>query len=81
MAKVETRTATVFVGGGRRWFTRKAAERAIAKAAIKKRCECSRGDRITPDYVCEYHRDGDRFQRMIRLFIAMHLRPTGAPDV
>jgi hypothetical protein len=75
---VSTETATVYRGGGRRYFTRHAAERAEAKAAIKSQCECDRGDHVTPPYACGYHRDPVRYQRMIRLYVAMFVKPLRA---
>ena len=37
---VTTEPATVFRGGGRRWFTLRAACRAEAAALFKKHCDC-----------------------------------------
>lgn len=37
---IKIETAQVFRGGGRRWFTRQAAERAEARKAWKRVCEC-----------------------------------------
>ena len=75
---VEKITATVFKGGGRRWFTLQAAERSEARAAIKKRCECDRGSSFgpyEPSYICWYHKDPVRLQRIIHLYIVMFVRP------
>lgn len=76
---IRQETAVVFRGGGRRFFTRKAAERAEAKAIIRKRCECERGDILNGDYgyTCRYHSDRDRYERAVRLLLAMfiHERP------
>lgn len=64
---VTTETATVFRGGGRRWFTKTSAVNAEAKACWrvitkqKDRCDC---DTKTPsmdelkeygEYICELH--------------------------
>lgn len=77
---VWTEDAIVFRGGGRRWFTRKAAERAEARAAIKRRCECCGGDAVTPAFVCAYHVNPVRFNRMVSLYAAMFVRrPSPAP--
>lgn len=52
---IKTESATVYCGGGRRWFTLNAAARAEAKRKIKERCDCDSGDRDTPPVVCYYH--------------------------
>lgn len=60
---IAVENATVFRGGGRRWFTRRAAGRAEAKARIKERCECEEGDMdmggVYPGYTCEYHTEAN----------------------
>ena len=56
-------TATVWRGGGRRWFTKKAACRAEANALMRKRCECDPGDEVTPGYACHYH-DEKNYRRI-----------------
>lgn len=73
---VRQEVATVYRGGGRRFFTRRAAERAEAKAIIRKRCECERGDILNGDYgyTCRYHSDRDRYERAVRLLLAMFIR-------
>jgi len=78
---VKSENATVYRGGGRRWFTKYAAERAEAKAIINRRCECAPGDDpimdgpyITPPYVCYYHNDRVKFERMVRLLVVMFVR-------
>lgn len=63
--KVTTEISTVFRGGGRRWFTKKSAIRAEAKALYraclqkKDRCDCERADGYAtwdyPGNTCEYH--------------------------
>jgi len=67
-------TATVWRGGKRRYFTKGAAERADARALIKRKCECCNGDEITPPYVCTYHADPRKYARMVRLLVAMFVR-------
>ena len=64
---VSTETATVYRGGGRRWFTKLAACRAEARARIRERCECEAGCPVTgyPDYVCDYHYDMDRYSVLV----------------
>lgn len=78
---VSAETATVYRGGGRRWLTRKAAERAEARAIIKLRCECSRSDPAIGyyGYTCRYHADPDRYARMVRLLVAMFIRKEPNP--
>ena len=73
---VRTSTATVYHGGGRRWFSLKAAERAEAKVSIRKRCECDNGDDVTPPYRCHYHdMDPVKFNRLVHLLVVMFVRP------
>ena len=76
MSGIREEPATVFRGGGRRYFTRKAAERAEAKAIIRKRCECSDGDILSGDYgyTCHYHNDPIKFERTVRLLTVMFVR-------
>lgn len=72
---IRSSTATVYHGGGRRWFSMYAAERAEAKRIISKRCECDYGDSVTPTYRCRYHNmDPVKFQRLVRLLIVMFVR-------
>lgn len=72
---VRTSTAVVWHGGGRRWFTRRAAERAEARRLINKRCECDNGDAFTPPYTCDLHKDAVKMARRTRLMVAMFVRP------
>jgi len=41
---ITTETATVYRGGGRRWFSLKAACRAEAKEKLRKNCDCDTFD-------------------------------------
>ncbi|WP_421696868.1 hypothetical protein [Ancylobacter sp.] len=68
--------AVVWHGGGRRWFTRRAAENAEARRLINKRCECDNGDAFTPPYTCGLHKDAVKNARRTRLMVAMFVRPT-----
>jgi len=70
---VTTEQAKVFRGGGRRWFTPRAACRAEARAAIKQRCECSKGDHETPGETCFYH-DPIRYQKIVRRLARMAIK-------
>lgn len=76
---IQPETATVYRGGGRRWFTLAAAERAEARKLLKSRCECCKGDWQTPAYTCDIHRDPARFERMTRLIVAMVVRRRPTP--
>lgn len=49
-------TATVYRGGGRRWFSPMSAARAEAKKAIKSRCYCVNEDGASE--CCHYHEPG-----------------------
>lgn len=68
--KITTETATVYRGGGRRWFTKDAASRAEARAKIRTRCDCSRHRSFHPrdgdEEVCIYHADMVRYCRIVR---------------
>jgi hypothetical protein len=68
-------TATVYRGGGRRWFSVKAACRAEARARLKVDCEC--------DYVdhegygrehlhCSRH-DPDRYPKIVRRLTRLYI--------
>lgn len=67
-------TATVYRGGGRRWFTKRAAARAIARDMIRKRCECEAGDHITPDVACHYHVDQEFYAALVNRVASRILR-------
>lgn len=85
---VTTETATVYRGGGRRWFSKAAAINAEAGKVLRnwirdtKRCECSpytgewdafSGD-PGPEY-CRYcERDGDYSKRLYKKTVALVAR-------
>jgi hypothetical protein len=78
---VVVETAKVYRAGGRRWFTKQAACRALAKEIINQRCECeptvywgSGSCDCTPGITCWYHKDPDRLEKIIRRMarIIMH---------
>lgn len=75
---VQTETAQVYRGGGRRFFTRKAAERSEAKSIIRTRCECEHGDGSPygyPGQTCTYHAMApQQFERLVHLLIIMFIR-------
>lgn len=68
---VTTETATVYRGGGRRWFTLQAACNAEAKSLHRKRfdqqCYCSSPEPEVGDGgdTCEFHED-KFFHRFVR---------------
>jgi hypothetical protein len=73
---IRVSTATVYHGGGRRWFSLKAAANAEAGAKIKARCDCDDGlisemDRACGYYsaCCQYH-DGSDFAIKVRRRLA-----------
>ena len=79
---VTTETATVYRGGGRRWFSKKAAIKAEAsklyRQRFKPRCECDK-DTVGIDYTtgyfpetCYYHQDAfrTRFLRRVARLIS-----------
>lgn len=71
--------AVVYRGGGRRWFSAKAAANAAAKATMRARCECSEpeyadGDRMAyPGDTCRLHQP-DRFPKILRRLARLHLK-------
>lgn len=69
---VTAETATVYRAAGRRWLTKQGACRAAAKAKIRTRCECERGDHITPPCSCFYHADLERYEKIIRRLARMY---------
>lgn len=62
-------TATVYRGGGRRYFTKRAAYVAEARAKINSRCDCEpqewndyqTGYMAVP---CKYHEDTDKYEKL-----------------
>jgi hypothetical protein len=72
--------ATVYRGGGRRWFTHKAALKAYANAKFraKHRCECEQGDYSSgyPGYTCGIHVVYDkvmpRYMRLLKKAITVN---------
>lgn len=65
---VTTENAAVFRGGGRRWFTLRAACRAEAAALLRKHCDCDYfedGAGQHCDLPCRLHHP-DRYPRIIK---------------
>lgn len=60
--------ATVYRGGGRRWFSLNAACRAEAKAIMKRKCECDYVDHENygrQELPCSLHHP-DRYSKIVR---------------
>ena len=86
MSEIEIETlgiesATVYRAAGRRWLTKGAACRALARKAVKARCECEPTHQwgpgsmdCTPGQTCWYHADADRYRKIIRRMARMYAR-------
>lgn len=74
---VQTEQATVYRGGGRRWFTKKAAARAEAARLYRSRypCTCEPADYSCqyPGYACAHHTDHrEKFvRRVVKLVLGV----------
>jgi len=77
---IEAQQATVFIGATRRYFSKRAAQRSFAVAAMKRRCECDMGDHVTPPYFCKYHdyKTG-LFDKLAKRFVAINFRTPDTP--
>ncbi len=64
---VTVETAAVFRGGGRRWFTLRAACAAEARAMLKKHCDCDycEDDIGRYELPCRIHHP-DRYPRIMK---------------
>jgi hypothetical protein len=74
MPQVQTEQATVYRGGGRRWFTKRAAARAEAAKLYRKKypCTCEKADYSGhyPGYACDNHTDHrERFVRRVMKWV------------
>lgn len=73
--KIQKTTATVFIGGnGKRFFTKKAAARSLAKQAYRQRyqlyrCSCSRDEGM-----CDWCSDAERREKVVARYARMILR-------
>ena len=67
-------TATVYRGAGRRYFTKTAALRSFAKAAMRKRCECDEDDPSIGygGYQCKYHNGDGVAHKIIDRFCGIY---------
>ncbi len=73
---IRAETVTVYHGGGRRWFTLKAAARREAGAKLKERCTCDYVDH--PEYgqedlPCGYHDGSERAAKILRRLARLHV--------
>lgn len=65
---VTTEQATVYRGGGRRWFSLESACRAEARAIIRKKCDCDTADDDiygTIHLTCNLHKP-ERYPKIVR---------------
>lgn len=79
---VEKSQAVVYHGGGRRWFTLKAACRAEAKKTLKTRCECEHMDHGAMGsewLICWYHEE-ERNVVLMRRLTGAYMRRFRAKD-
>lgn len=58
MRVVKSKATVYSFEGGRRYLSRAAALRGLARQFIRRICDCDTGDDITPGSTCWYH-DGD----------------------
>ena len=76
---ISSEQATVYRGGGRRWFTKRAAAKAEARALIFRRypCDCDKHN-YDNDYsseVCHLHAmESSRYGKLIRRVARFYLR-------
>ena len=83
---VTSETATVYRAGGRRYFTKRAACIAQARAKIKERCECDYCDHpempgCPTEYLpCEYHDDSARAAKIMRRLTRIYMKAKAAPS-
>jgi hypothetical protein len=74
---VTKETATVYRGGGRRWFTKKAACTAEARARLKADCGCDYCDHEgygRENLPCQYHDGSERADKILRRLAAIYYR-------
>jgi hypothetical protein len=72
---VNPETATVYRGGGRRWFTPQAACRAEARARLKVDCGCDYCDHEgygREHITCSRHKP-DRYPKIVRRLTRIYL--------
>jgi len=68
---VKIEQSVVYCAGGRRWLTLKAACNSAARKKIMERCDCDRGDEVTPPETCEYHKEA-RYPIILRRLSAKY---------
>jgi len=72
---ITTEQATVYRGGGRRWFSAKAAAAAEARAKIKTKCDCDTADDDiygTIHLTCDLHKP-ERYPKIVRRLARLYL--------
>lgn len=81
---MQVETATVYRGGGRRWFTKKAACRADARARLKEGCECDYCDHPEmpgagrEHLPCHYHDGSERATKILRRLTRIYIAASSA---
>lgn len=78
---VTVESATVYRGGGRRWFTKRAACKAEARAKINKDCGCDycdHGGYGREHLPCGRHVDGERYAKMLRRLTRIYINAAKA---
>lgn len=67
--------ATVYRGGGRRFFTKRAAANNAARQTIKSRCGCDDDDHGIgyPGVTCPLH-EPERYHKILRRLARLHLK-------
>lgn len=74
---VTAEAATVYRGGGRRWFTLAAACRAQAKTKIKDNCMCDYIDHEgygRQHLPCNYHDGSDHAEKVLRRLTRIYVK-------
>ena len=74
---ITSEPAAVYRGGGRRWFTLRAAARAEAKALIRKHCQCDYCDHpewsMREHLPCRRHQD-ENFKPLVKKLAGRYMR-------
>jgi len=76
---IQIETATVYRGGGRRYFTKRAAVVAEARAKLRERCDCDYCDHPerpgcpTEQLPCQYHDGSERAEKILRRLTRIYM--------
>lgn len=76
---VTVETATVYRGGGRRYFTKRAAISAEARAKLRERCDCDYCDHPEmpgagrEHLPCQYHDGSERAYKILRRLTRLYM--------